>query len=409
MAHYSDFRRGEESNGQRLARLRARRRWTQQRLATESGYSLAAVKAFEQGRRSLDRPAVILALCKALDCHPTEITGGPVVPAESDGESQAALAAVAAVRRALLRHGRPARPSDREVAEVDLAELRRRTAEANAHRHSASFAKAAATLPALLRDLQVAAEVLDGDGRRAAHSLLCSGYECAMQFLYKLGHVPDATLATERVVWSARESGDPLRLLAAHWYEAGEFLSIGEHDEAGAIIDEALTALGALPDPGPEAISLMGAFELKAALNQARRGDATGTERHWRRAEAAAERLGEDRNDWQLQFGPTNVAIWGVSLPVELGDGRRAVARAERVRPPRHFSPERRSHHFIDMGRAHFANGRRDRAVEAFLTAERLAPQATRLHPGVRETVRTMIRTRRNNSLTELGIRLGVL
>lgn len=43
-----------------------------------------------------------------------------------------------------------------------------------------------------------------------------------MQYLYKLGHTSDATLATERVLWSAQESGDRLRALAAHWYDAGE-------------------------------------------------------------------------------------------------------------------------------------------------------------------------------------------
>lgn len=43
-----------DHNGQRLARARLRRRWTQDRLARESGFSLATVRAIEQGRRSLD-------------------------------------------------------------------------------------------------------------------------------------------------------------------------------------------------------------------------------------------------------------------------------------------------------------------------------------------------------------------
>jgi transcriptional regulator with XRE-family HTH domain len=409
MPHYSDTGGSVESNGQRLARLRARRRWTQQRLATEAGYSLAAVRAYEQGRRSLDRPQIVLAFAKALDCHPTEITGGPYVPVSSDTEGQNAVAAVAAVRRALLRHGRPARPEDHEVAAVDLAELRQRVTEANGFRQAASLARSGAVLPALLRDLQVACEVTEGDRRREAFGLLTSGYECAMQYLYKLGHTSDATLATERVVWSARETGDPLRVLAAHWYDAGEFLSIGEHDEAGAIIDDALTDLGAMRERRPEAVSLRGAFHLKAALNSARAADAHAAEAHWAKAKEAADELGEDRNDFQLQFGPTNVAIWGVSLPVELGRGRVAVDRADRLRLPAKFSLERRSHHFIDVGRAYFYNGQREQALGAFLKAERLAPQATRMHAGVRETVGTMIRTQKRGELVELGIRLGVV
>ena len=406
MTHHTD---PAESNGQRLARLRTRHRWTQARLATESGYSLPAVKAFEQGRRSLDRPAVILSFAQALDCHPTEITGAPYVPVQTDRDGQQAVASVAAVRRALLRHGRPARPTEAEAAAVDVPQLHARVADANQHRQAAALTQSGVLLPALLRDLQVAADLTAGDERRRVYSLLASAYECAMQYLYKLGHTSDATLATERVLWASRETGDPLRVLAAHWYDAGEFLSIGEHDEAGAIIDEALTELGAIRTPGPEAVSLRGAFHLKASLNLARSSDATGAVRHLEHAQQAAEQLGEDRNDWQMQFGPTNAALWSVSLPVEMGRGRDAVARAETVRLPDDYSRERRSHFHIDRGRAYFYNGQREEAVAAFLDAERLAPQATRAHAGVRETVGTMIRTRKRGELVELGIRLGVV
>jgi transcriptional regulator with XRE-family HTH domain len=398
-----------ESNGQRLARLRARRRWTQQRLAAEAGYSLAAVRAFEQGRRSLDRPAVILAFTQALDCHPTEITGAPYVPLQADRDGQDAVASVAAVRRALLRHGRPTRPTEQEAAGVDLPQLRARVAEANTLRQAAALTRSGMLLPGLLRDLQVAAETSDGDQRRDAYDLLASAYECAMQYLYKLGHNSDATLATERVLWASQETGNPLRVLAARWYDAGEFLTIGEHDEAGSVIDEALSELGAIHDPGPETVSLRGAFHLKASLNLARATDTKAAVRHLGHAKAAADELGVDRNDWQMQFGPTNVALWSVSLPVEMGRGRDAVARAEKVRLPDGYAPERHSHFHIDRGRAYFYNGQRDEALRAFLDAERLAPQATRMHAGVRETVGTMIRTQKRGELVELGIRLGVV
>lgn len=409
MTHHTDTRLPAESNGQRLARLRARHRWTQQRLATEAGYSIAAVRAFEQGLRSLDRPAVVLAFAQALDCHPTEITGAPYVPLSADRDGQDAVAAVAAVRRALLRHGRPARPTAEEAAAVDLLALRERVARANGFRQAAALTKSGTVLPALLRDLQVAAEVREGDERREAFGLLASAYECAMQYLYKLGHNSDATLATERVMWASEATENPLRVLAARWYDAGEFLSIGEHDEAGHIIDEALTELGAIHSPSPEAVSLRGAFHLKASLNLARATDGKAAVRHLKRAEQAATELGEDRNDWQMQFGPTNTALWAVSLPVEMGHGKDAVRRAETVRLPAGYSRERHSHFHIDRGRAYFYNGQRDLALAAFLDAERLAPQATRAHAGVRETVGTMIRTRKRGELVELGIRLGVV
>ncbi|MFK4187249.1 helix-turn-helix domain-containing protein [Streptomyces sparsogenes] len=411
MPHQTDMPEGAQTNGQRLKRLRMRRRWDQRKLSEVSGYSLSAVRKFEQGQRSLDRADVILAFSKALDCHPTEITGQPYTPPDSDLDGQAAIVSVGAVRRALMRHGRPSRPTEQEAAEVNLTTLRERVATANQYRQGASLAKSGDLLPALLRDLQVAVDVCNGDQRREAYDLLASAYECAMQYLYKLGRSSDATLATERVLWSAERTEDPLRILSAHWYDAGELLSIGEHDEAGAIIDEALTSLGAMGDGGPEAVSLTGAFHLKASLNAARATDSKAAEMHLQKAQEQADLLGEDRNDFELQFGPTNVAIWSVSLPVEMGRGQDAVRRAERVTRslPKQYAPERRSHHFIDVGRAYYYNGQHDKALDAFVKAERLAPQATRMHAGVRETTHTMLNTARRTALYEFGMRLGVV
>lgn len=409
MPYGTDIQEGGGSNGQRLAALRMRRRWTQQRLATEAGYSLSAVKAFEQGRRSLDRGSVILAFADALDCHPTEITGQPAAPANGDHDSQDAVAAVAAVHRALLRHGRP--QIDREPDQIDITDLRNRVGMANQYRQSSALNRSGQLLPGLLHDLQVAAQLLTGIQRRGAHDLLASAYECTRHFLQKLGHAPAATLAVERLLWTAAETEDPVRMVLAHgWHEAGDLLNNGEHDLVGTVIEDSLAALDGLRG-GPELVSLRGVLHLQAALNQARVADAKTAMRHWQKAAEAADKLGVDRNDFQLQFGPTNVAIWGVALPVELGHGREAVRRAEHVTAqlPRQYAPERRSHHYIDMGRAYWYNGQRDKALDAFLTAEQIAPQQTRMHPAVRETVGTMIRTQKRGQLVELGIRLGVV
>jgi transcriptional regulator with XRE-family HTH domain len=408
MPHLTDTGAALESNGRRLAGLRMRRRWTQQRLATETGYSLAAVKAFEQGRRSLDRQSVILTFARALDCHPTEITGQPAAPAGDDEETQDAVAAVAAVHRALLRHGRPR--IDRDPEQVDLPDLRRRVAEANRYRQTAALHRSGTLLPSLLHDLQVATCLLTGDQQREAHRLLMIGYECTRQFLYKLGRAQATTLATERLLWAADDTEDPVRgVLARGWYEAADLLNHGEHDLAGDIIDGALTELGAMRSDGPELVSLRGALHLRAALNQARATDAKEAQRHMSAAAAAADELAEDRNDFELQFGPTNVAIWSVTIPVELGRGRDAVRQAERVTLPAHVAPERQSHHWIDVGRGYWHNNQRDKALEAFLQAEQIAPQQTRMHPAVRETVRTMIRTQRRSALLELGMRVGAV
>lgn len=395
-----------DHNGVRLAQIRRRRRLTQQQLADRVGYSLAAIKKFEQGHRPIDRGQMILRFAEVLACHPSEITGHSYPVPDYDLEAQYAAGAVAAVRRALLLHGCTPGISDAEADAVDLEVLADRVRVATGYRQAVTLTRSGEMLPGLLRDLQVAAAVSAGDARRRAFDLLASGYECAMTFAYKCGQDAVSTLANERARLAVRETGDPLRVASAEWYWAGEYICIGEHGVAADVLEAALAEVDRQPVSARQ-VSLRGSLHLKAALNAARAADSAGTDAGLRHAERAAECLGVDRNDFELCFGPTNVAIWSVALPVEFGQGREAVRRGERIRVPASYSAERRSYLHIDLGRAYYLNGQREQAVDAFLTAERIAPQHTRLHPAVRETVGAMTRTAARGRLAELALRVG--
>lgn len=88
-----------------------------------------------------------------------------------------------------------------------------------------------------------------------------------------------------------------------------------------------------------------------------------------------------------MAFGPTNTAIWGVGLAVELQDGAAAVSRAAKVRIPAELPKARAGHHFLDLSRGYLYNGDRQSALGALVTARRFAPQQVRYHPMARETV----------------------
>ncbi|KWX00088.1 hypothetical protein TH66_14215 [Carbonactinospora thermoautotrophica] len=143
------------TNGQRLARLRLRKGWTQRRLADESGYTVATIKAWEQGRRSLDSVSVIVHLAQVLGAHATEITGQPFVPASP--EQDAGHTAVGAIKLELLAYNRPPRISAAEADQITLADLRRRTTQVSRLRQAARYSKLGAQVPPLLRDLRIAA------------------------------------------------------------------------------------------------------------------------------------------------------------------------------------------------------------------------------------------------------------
>jgi hypothetical protein len=71
-----------------------------------------------------------------------------------------------------------------------------------------------------------------------------------------------------------------------------------------------------------------------------------------RSAQEAADRLGEDRDDFGTEFGPTNVALHAVAVAVELGDAGTAFRRAASV-DASGPSTERRARFLVDVARAH--------------------------------------------------------
>ncbi len=406
-----------DHNGQRLARARLRRRWTQERLARESGFSLATVRAVEQGRRSLDNMGQLLTFARALEIPVTDLTGQPYAP--SSPEQDAGQGAVAGIRRELLLAEREPRISDTQAAAVSLPALRDRVAEMSSRHRSAALAGMGHDLPSLLRDLRIARHAAPAAQRAGVYGLLAQAYEAAMDMLKQTGYVADSTTAIERARWAARRSDDPLRALTVEWHYSGEFIRVGELQDAADIFDSGLRELRPAVRENVTAAALTGAYELKAALIAARAGDTVATWERWERARTVAEEIGRDLNE-PLAFGPSNVAIWSVALPVEMLNGAEAVNRARLVNPslgalipaatigPGRYSRERLSRHWIDVGRAYHYRADRDRALAAILQAERIAPQKTRINPAAREVVSHLLRSRRKSNLVELALRMGL-
>jgi transcriptional regulator with XRE-family HTH domain len=406
-----------DHNGLRLARARRRLRWSQERLARETGFSTSAIRAFEQGRRSLDSMRQLTHLARILGVPITDLTGQPYLP--TNPEQDAGHGAVAAIRRELLLAGRPPRFTDAEATVASVPALRERTEQLHARHRAAALSRMGMELPGLLRDLRIALEVLPDGQHPVLYRLLARTYEAAMDMLKQSGYLPDSTTAIERARWAAQEADDPLCALTVNWHYSGEFIRVGELDEASDIIDESLRTLRPLAKERIEAAALSGAYELKAALVHARAGEAAPMWERWQRAENIGQQIGHDRND-PLAFGPSNVAIYSVALPVEMLDAASAVKHAETVNPTLakltpaasaakgRYSAERLSRHWIDVGRAYHYRAERDWALTAILKAEQIAPQKTRINPAAREVVSHMLRTRRKTELIELGLRMGI-
>ena len=148
---------------------------------------------------------------------------------------------------------------------------------------------------------------------------------------------------------------------------------------------------------------MRGALHLRAAILAARATDTDLAETHLIEAQALTAPGQDHANHYGTKFSAPNVAIHRVAVPVELLDGTTAVHRAASVRLPAGTAPSRVGAYWIDLARGWLLHGDRSNALEALQTARQIAPQLTRYHPQVHDTVRSLAARDRRATSTLSG------
>ena len=215
-----------------------------------------------------------------------------------------------------------------------------------------------------------------------------------------------AWIAADRAVQAGRHADNPLLVAVGARALSQVFTETGQLDAALEISLSSAAALEPrLRQEGsvPEEWSVWGALLLTAALAAARDNDIGAASDYLRRAARAADQIRGDRNDLWTSFGPTNVAIHGISVAVELGDVPETIRRAEQVNTATLPADllERRAQVLIDLGRA-YVQRRDDAAASAvFRQAEELAAEEVHSVP-VREALREMLKREHRYATPEL-------
>jgi hypothetical protein len=265
----------------------------------------------------------------------------------------------------------------------------------------------------LIGQAEASAAILDNADQEQARRVVVHTYNAASSLLRKLGDGHLALLAADRAVRSAHLIGDPVLVAAAMYRLANVLLSAGRLDETKAV------AMGAanLTEPGrlqtPRSLSMWGGLLLTAAVASARRGDESTAWELMGEARAGSRLLGTDHADIYSIFGPTNVAIHGVQVAVELRNGKDAVRRSLAVNPdglPANLI-ERRGQFLIDVASGHVLQGDDAQAVATLGRAEEIAPQEVRLSSDVHRLVSTMLGRERTGAapgLRQLNGRIGI-
>jgi transcriptional regulator with XRE-family HTH domain len=399
--------------GELIAYHRRRRGLSQARFADLLDRSVSWVSQVERGIKPVDRLPVLREVARVLEVPPAELLPESMLPVAAEREDPVATT----IR--LLLSGHPSLAAElkadagRPLPSIDLEDLEAKARHAWELAHASRFLELGELVAGLVPELEAAARQLDGEPQRTAFGLLSDTYQAIAAVLTKLGETAAAWAAAERSVAAAERAGLPLLAAAGDLRLAQAFLSAGQLDQAERVVSVAAAALepAVRRDSPPELLSLWGTLNLIWAIIATRQGQERGALDHMSKAETAAKWLGEDRDDFGTQFGPTNVSIQAVMVAVELGDAGTALRRAKTVDASKLLA-ERRARFLIDVARAYHQRRQSDDVLRTLAEAEALTPEQVRSHRYVREMVRDLLRDERRPvtpELRALAKRVGAL
>ena len=291
-----------------------------------------------------------------------------------------------------------------------LRDLRQARAAVTGASLISDYTSLARSLPRLIGLAEMAGVQARDDQQHAdVAGILSDVYAVAGWTMIKADSPAVAWIAATRAVSSAAAAGDCLRAAAATRCLAEVHMRAGNLQEAGRI---AFLATAHLDAAGPQAdrrqvLCLRGAAMLSAAAAAARRGDAYEAYTALKAAAAYAEEAPDDLVTLGTMFGPANVAIHAVVIPVELGRPGEAVRSipAGPVPVPARLA-ERHARFLIDVARSHAQTGDPRAAEDALTEAELVAPDEVRHHRLTRELVRDLLpRSGRTSKIRALASR----
>jgi len=383
--------------GRQIQAIRSRRGMTQQVLADRVAISRSQLAKYESGFIPLDSRKLLYAIATALQVSIADLTGH----AEDRHLSPASVfhAAAPRIESALLSAGQG--DDIRTPGPVDA--LSHAADQALALRMAGDLGTLGQVLPDLLTDsFRLTATGPENDRAVAWSALSRAAFATALASK-GLGYTALAWVAAKVTSEAATETGD-MTALAASEFVASQVL-LGMPGSVSAALYRAESAIDNFQSDllaTPEGSQVYGMLNLQSGLVSAALGRDPAD--HLTEAREVAQRTGEGGQAFALDFGPSNVAIWEMSIALELGDGHRAVQLGGGVDPAAIATAERRARFFIEAGRGHAMQGQYDDALAALLRAETIAPQYVRSRVVVRELAGYMLRRAKRELISgELG------
>ncbi|MEM9615520.1 MAG: helix-turn-helix domain-containing protein [Actinomycetota bacterium] len=395
----------ERPVGERIAEARKRKGLSQRELAALMDRSESWVSQVERGVMPVDRLALLQKLGEVLETSFLAVEqeagadGTYPTPVDHDLEQ---------LRNVLTGHPSISTLFGDEPEPIDFEQLRDDIDHAWEQARNTNFTRLAEVLPKLelaARGTNSQPEIL---------GLLARSYQAAAAGFARQDEGGAAWIAADRAVRCAEASGDPLQVAASHFRLAHTLIRTRRNDQAERAATTAADALRPAVEAGTASIehqSLLGAMLLVLAALAGFERDRTRARTYLDEADTIAEQVGDGRNDYDTEFGPTNVAIHRVSIAVDLGDAGEAIDTAATINASA-LSSERQMRLRLDTARAHIQRREPELALADLLAGELAAPENMRSHRLAHQAVSDLLGilpAPPESDLAGLAVRTGVI
>jgi transcriptional regulator with XRE-family HTH domain/uncharacterized protein YwlG (UPF0340 family) len=380
--------------GQRVQKLRKEQRRTQAEFAAALGKTSSWMSQVERGIQPVQRMDLLQQIADELgvpvqQLRPSVAEGSgpsqhpaPLSLSNDLDETRRLISGHPALHTLLAGPG-PEGARSVEALRKDVDDLWELT-------HAARLAQVSVLAVELLPELERTARTAPADTRSELFLLLSRAYQALSAAFVRQDEADAAWVAADRAIFAAERSGDPLHVCAGVFRMTQAFVRLRSLGQAEHAAQTAIDALEERDDRSPQALSVLGALHLALALVHARASARAEAKEEIAKARAIAAQLGENRNDFNLEFGPVNVEIQAVSTAVDLGDAGEALDIGLAI-DAEGLSPERQGRLLMDLGRAHAQRRHGGEALDCLLRAEALAPETIQTHQAARAAIRELV------------------
>ncbi|MGW1989559.1 helix-turn-helix domain-containing protein [Embleya sp. NPDC001921] len=389
--------------GTRIAAYRKLRHLSQHGLADKAKVGYSLLTKVETGKAPAS-PSMIAACARALSVDVATLTSQPYL---HELRQDRLDALINPIREALDLYDIGA---DEDTVPRDLAALEAHSEKLCRLVRAGDLRTVGAELPALIAELTATVHDAPTSGRERGYAVLASAYRTAYDVTTKLGYHDLCGVALDRMEWAAQRASDPVLVAIRQYLRALAYLRSGRYERGSRLLVSGHRILEQADPEAVETIAVAGQIHLGGAVLAARAQDQNTAKAELAAARRAAERTGDVPQVHWLSFGPINVSMHEVSANAELDRYDKAVSVASGIHLPEDWPKSRTAHHFAEVARAQSWIGDTDGAFTSLLKARRAAPQQTRHHPVVHETVSTLVTASRStrDTLTSYAHWMGM-